>query len=416
MKPDIEQQLEQLAQAVGRRDSFADEVMSRIKDSPVQHSETINRSLVQRRSFMKNTVKFSAAAAVFIGIGLLFLFNSGGNTIALAAVYEKVQQAQAYMYNMHLTLTAPNANGKGPQTVETEMTITMSSEYGTKMVNQITTPGPDGNPLQITQLVYQQLDDKTMISVIPAQKVYQKLELTDEMAAKTRAQNSDPREIIKQMLDCKYVSLGPSEINGVKVQGFETTDPAYGDGVASEIKATLWVDAETWLPYCMEMTMNMGDVMRIEAVADTFQWNIPVTAADFAVEIPADYTELQSLAVSDITAENLQSREARMESMMNIKKLMFACLSYSSNYKQLPESLDVLRQQGIDAKLFVNPQRPDVTDGYVYVRPGDDSAPQTAVMIYEAYEDWGEGINVGFADGHVEFMTDEAEFLRRLNP
>jgi prepilin-type processing-associated H-X9-DG protein len=39
-----------------------------------------------------------------------------------------------------------------------------------------------------------------------------------------------------------------------------------------------------------------------------------------------------------------------------------------------------------------------------------------SVVIYEHYEQWGDGINVGFGDGHVEFMKDEAEFLKRLNP
>src|SRR5690606_36102839 len=70
-------------------------------------AEQPGRSMI-RRILMKNTIKLTAAAAAMIGISLFFLFNMGGSTIALAAVYAKVQQAQAYRYTMNMTMT-----GKG---------------------------------------------------------------------------------------------------------------------------------------------------------------------------------------------------------------------------------------------------------------------------------------------------------------
>lgn len=69
MKPDqqMEQRLEQLAEAVGRRDSFVDEVMRRIENSPVQFSKKQKRKIVLRSILMKNTLKFTAAAVIVMG-------------------------------------------------------------------------------------------------------------------------------------------------------------------------------------------------------------------------------------------------------------------------------------------------------------------------------------------------------------
>ncbi|MHC4950959.1 MAG: hypothetical protein ACYTEU_08240, partial [Planctomycetota bacterium] len=100
MKPDkhIEQKLEQLADAIGRRDSFVETVMSRIENSSVQPSKKMQRNTVLRRIFMKSVSKFAAAAIVIVGISAVFLFNSSPGSIALADVYAKVQQATTIRY------------------------------------------------------------------------------------------------------------------------------------------------------------------------------------------------------------------------------------------------------------------------------------------------------------------------------
>lgn len=69
MKPDqnIEQRLEQLADCVGRRDAFVDEVMRRIESSPVQFSKKQKPKIVLRSILMKNTLRFTAAAVIAVG-------------------------------------------------------------------------------------------------------------------------------------------------------------------------------------------------------------------------------------------------------------------------------------------------------------------------------------------------------------
>jgi len=88
---------------------------------------------------------------------------------------------------------------------------------------------------------------------------------------------------------------------------------------------------------------------------------------------------------------------------------------------EFPANLEVLVEKGYlpNGRFLINPRRPKLKVGYVYLKPAGlaekwgGQAAQT-VLMYEAYEEWGEGINVGFADGHVEFIADEERFKRHL--
>jgi hypothetical protein len=85
MKPEkIEQKLEQLANALGTRDSFVDDVMSKIESSPVQPSKKSNANVVHRRMIMNRITKLSAAAVIIIG--LLVFYNTSNSTLYAQAV------------------------------------------------------------------------------------------------------------------------------------------------------------------------------------------------------------------------------------------------------------------------------------------------------------------------------------------
>jgi hypothetical protein len=117
------------------------------------------------------------------------------------------------------------------------------------------------------------------------------MELDDTLIEKTRQQNYDPGSMLKQILDCEYKSLGRSTIDGVEVEGFQTTDPNYLAGMMGQADVKIWVDVKTQLPVRSEMDMQMGD-MQIRGVVHNFQWDYPVDAATFKPVIPADYTTL----------------------------------------------------------------------------------------------------------------------------
>jgi prepilin-type processing-associated H-X9-DG protein len=45
----------------------------------------------------------------------------------------------------------------------------------------------------------------------------------------------------------------------------------------------------------------------------------------------------------------------------------------------------------------------------------DVKHPAASVLIYENHTTWDDGINVAFADGHVEWVTTEKDFKQMLD-
>jgi len=172
-----------------------------------------------------------------------------------------------------------------------QATMIISNEYGMKHEMDMGMLDPTTGET-MTQQMYILPDQKVMISLMPQQKKYMRMELDDDLLVETKKQNNDPREMMKQILDCEYTKLGRSEINGVEVEGFETTDPKFWAGVAEAGNVKLWVDVDTWLPVLWEMDMTMNEQMEIHGVISDFQWNIPVVASDFEPVIPDDYTPM----------------------------------------------------------------------------------------------------------------------------
>lgn len=114
MKPEhIEQKLEQLADAVGTRDSFVNDVMSRIENSPVQPGNVAGASSfgtktgkpnhVFRRILMKNSIKFTAAAIIIIAAFLsLTILDKGVPNVMASEVLTSAIQAVQNTYSIHI--------------------------------------------------------------------------------------------------------------------------------------------------------------------------------------------------------------------------------------------------------------------------------------------------------------------------
>lgn len=102
MNPDIkiEDQLEQLAQAVPSGDSFVSDVMSRIEtssDKPQKQSIHIH---FVRRLFMKRTIKFAAAAIIIIAA--LVSLTQLDKTVTPAYAIEQTMEANRSLRFIHL--------------------------------------------------------------------------------------------------------------------------------------------------------------------------------------------------------------------------------------------------------------------------------------------------------------------------
>ena len=282
---------------------------------------------MERILTMKSISKFAAAVFIIIGLSAVFLFNSGPGSIALADVYARVQQAQAYVYRMSMTITGMGeltglSQMNGP--MDMDVTVTISQDYGMKLENHMTASGPQGQTQNISQFAYLLPQEKTMVSIIPEQKMFQRIEFTDDLLEETKKQNNDPRELIKQMMNSEYVELEPTEIDGVRVQGFQTTDPSYAMGVVEEITATLWVDVDTWMPVKCELEGTISG-MQVAYSIDGFQWNVPVTAADFEYTIPEDYQNIGNMKMPAM------NEEAAVQGLQ----------TYSKYFGAYPEKIDL---------------------------------------------------------------------------
>ena len=85
----------------------------------------------------------------------------------------------------------------------------------------------------------------------------------------------------------------------------------------------------------------------------------------------------------------------------------------SDNNGRWPDSLQDLIQRRLPSDILINPRQPERENGYIYIKPSTPVSPQQ-VVLYEAHDSWGDGINVGYADGHVRFIKEESNFKSDL--
>ncbi len=237
----------------------------------------ITRGIIMNRRI----IKLATAAVIIIAVlaGLQHFTGSfDGSGVAWAHVVQRVEQIRTCVFNSHITMTG---SPRGEITSEADMYV--SSEYGFRADTYM------NGKHAMTQ--YSLPAEKVMISVMPEQKKYMRMLLTDELVNKMRQQGySDPRDIVRQFMEGQYTELGRDIIDGVEVEGIETTDQKIFGGQFDSCVGRLWVDVETHLPVRMEMEMEgfMAD-KSIQMVMDGYQWDVELDASVFEPNIPDDY-------------------------------------------------------------------------------------------------------------------------------
>ena len=289
-----EENIEDILNRLGSEDVPAD-----VRKTAEEVSRDFGKTLMQTREqkhhilgehIMKSKItKFAAAAAVVIAIlAVLPFLSKDGSGVVLADVLERVEQAQAFIYRMKMTMTGAMMPGIPAGRKEIEATVTISNEYGMKM--QMTMTDADTGQEEMSQQMYILPDQKAAFMIMPKQKKFTRMEFDDSLLARMKKQNNDPREMIKQIMSCEYVELGRSVIDGIKVEGFETMDPAFGGLAMENVKVSLWVDVESWLPVRAEMDLKMNEQMQMSCVIYDYQWDVQVDASEFEPVIPEDFT------------------------------------------------------------------------------------------------------------------------------
>lgn len=138
---------------------------------------------------------------------------------------------------------------------------------------------------------------------------------------------------------------------------------------------------------------------------------------------PEDTQKLAATMASGLL--NARTQATRIQVASNLRQLDMGVMMYANDHKeQFPKDLggDVSAYLGgADGfkRLWVDPLRPNQQKPYVYLKLADKMSdvkdPAQAVMIYENHTTWDNGINVAFADGHVEWVADEKQFKQMLD-
>jgi len=258
------------------------------------------------RVIMKSPLtKLAVAAAVLIaGVIGLSLWRTTGSGIALAEVLARVEQVKAWRSTGSYTSTRQKASGK-PGGFEARFTILGSQEYGFRLNGGVRDPNGGWIPLSED---YVSLQKKTFTSINTPEKKYVRVKLGDAGAQaqqKMFGPYGDPVAIIKGIMACKYENLGRSTINGVEVEGFHTTDPNCRSPLTvdllknQQLEVKLWVDVKTRLPVRSEgltSGRDEGGNTISHHLVNNFEWDVPVTAADFdPPPVPDGYTVVNGL-------------------------------------------------------------------------------------------------------------------------
>lgn len=304
-----------------------------------EHSNQPRTRISKGRLTMKNPLaKLAVAALIAIAcvMGLL-MWTGTQSSVALADVLTRLQQVNAYMYQMSATITGSLPNNE-PLNQEMNLTALMSDELGMKMTMEMDTLMPgSADWTAMDQEIYMLPTQHKMVTIMPGQKKYSEIDFDDTLYEQQRKEKNDPRAMVQQILKSDYVSLGRSTIDGIEVDGFQTTDPNYMGTMMGEIDVKIWVDVKTQLPIRSEMDMQVSDDMHMHMVMHGFAWDVSVDASEFEPVIPEDFTTVTSRPMK-IPAMNEETTLQGLEAFAEI----------TGRY---PEKLDIVTLMSVTKDL-----------------------------------------------------------------
>jgi outer membrane lipoprotein-sorting protein len=294
-----------------------------------RQSSTSIHPLSVWRIIMKSRITRLAAAAVIVIAVLAGIYFITGKPPAVtycawAQIADKVAQIKTCVYRTHTKMYSK----PGVET-EIESKTYISSVYGYR-----TDAFTDG---KITQQTYMSSDNNAIVLVMPSQKKYMRLVLTDEQLAATKSM--DPRALVTNIAlvsSDEHKDLGKDIINGVEVRGIEVNNPPATRGVYNNFIGRMWVDAAAEYPVRIEIEVDYGTGAKnanMVTIMDGFEWGTELDAAIFEPNIPPDYT---MMAEMKMTAPNEASA---IEG--------FKCFSELTKGKY-PASIETMMQEGMD--------------------------------------------------------------------
>ena len=263
--------------------------------------------LIMRSPLTKLAVAAVVVLACVIGVSL---WRSTGSGIALADVLAQVEKARSVRWVSRFRMSSDAAPGR-PASPEERVTFLFSRDWGQTVIRERTDPNGGQTPLAE---IYFSLQKKIGTFINHPAKTYTRTELDDAVFQRAReimSQATDEGTYVKRIMKCKHESLGRSTIDGVEVEGFRTTDPNIGGfpGIVNpQVEGKIWVDVKTRMPVRSESlgsgVARTGGRISMHEVLDHFQWDLPLTAAEFEPPaVPNGYVVVADNLLGPITEE-----------------------------------------------------------------------------------------------------------------
>jgi len=279
--------------------------------------------------------KLAAAAVIIIACVIgLSLWKNTGSGIALADVLARLEQVKAVKYKSTFKVFCSEDPNKLWH--DEHYTTLMSQEYGRKTI--IEKRDPNGEEITAAIKCYYPHQRLREIVIGHTKKTY-KRRVTDIQADWPQS-IEDSLSSLKEVLNTNHENIGRSIIDGVEVEGFQTTKTDYSvqsyryrgprliNGEDKQYNTKLWVDVKMLLPVRVEYLISCiydGDKRFLQKVDFNFQWDVPVDASAFeALPIPDGY------AIEDIFPELANEENA----IGGLKQ----CVELLGNY---PERIDL---------------------------------------------------------------------------
>jgi hypothetical protein len=236
----------------------------------------------QRILTMKSLMKLAAAACVALALGVVFLANPWGNSLAFADVIQQVKQAKSVRFKATIDILTPGS--KTGQKVACTMTI-----VGNRMRQEL--PGV----VQVMDLAHGEMlmlqeKDKTGVRVTMKN-------------APANVQSMNVLEQFRAIKPDQGKDVGLKTFDGRELRGFAIEQP---NNIGT---MTAWADPKTQELVRVEVKMSIPTMPAMTTLMTDFEWDVPVDKALLSLDVPAGY-KIESMTMDASPAGEADLLEA----------------------------------------------------------------------------------------------------------
>ncbi len=287
------------------RDKWLDRLAARpqgptLAGSGVDHLKPHNLGTIWRKIMESRIMKYSAVAVIALAAAVVLMnpLGTSSHGVALAAVQEKVAQVDTMVLRGEKVFT-PVAE---PNLVfRFDVTKYVSRQYGHVEEGRM-------SGALVYRMVFN-LPEKQCLILFPVWKKCLRRPCTEEQIK--ILEKLTAAGVMDLLLEADYRKLGPAEIDGTAVEGFELLDikpvqnilPKYLFDI-QQGTGTVWVDTRELLPIRIEGDILIGKSLatlfvdlRLHEVSVLESYDVALDESLFSTGIPEGYTEL---SLSDV--------------------------------------------------------------------------------------------------------------------